>query len=278
MMVELGLIGTLSLLAVVVIGLPHGAMDAAVALALGYRGPARLMLFLIIYTLVAAAVVLFWIAAPTVALALFLLISLVHFGLGDSDRPNRLERGVQMLAHGGVVVVAIPFFHADSTAVIFGLLGASPETLRPMLDALAWLGLPVALAYAVLAWRRPGLRAGLAEWALLLGLVAVLPPLAGFAFYFTLVHTPRHIRRILASLDRASPPLPVMKTTIGLTLATWAMAAAAGLILAAGSSLSEASLKVVFIGLAALTVPHMILIDGMFRPTMERLKANAENR
>jgi ABC-type maltose transport system permease subunit len=29
---------------------------------------------------------------------------------------------------------------------------------------------------------------------------------------------------------------------------------------------SESVLKVTFIGLAALTVPHMILVDGFFRP------------
>ena len=64
MIAELGLTGTLALLAVVVIGLPHGAMDAAVALSLGYRGMVRLLTFLVVYTLTALAVVMFWLAFP----------------------------------------------------------------------------------------------------------------------------------------------------------------------------------------------------------------------
>ena len=50
----------LSLLAVVLIGLPHGAMDGAVALAMGYgRSSLRMASFLILYILIAIAVVMF---------------------------------------------------------------------------------------------------------------------------------------------------------------------------------------------------------------------------
>ena len=57
--------------------------------------------------------------------------------------------------------------------------------------------------------------------------------------------------------------------TAGFTIATWAMAAAAWLLLAGRIGVDAASLQIVFIGLAALTVPHMILIDGVFRPGLK---------
>ena len=295
MIAELGLTGTLALLAVVVIGLPHGAMDAAVALSLGYRGMVRLLTFLVVYTLTALAVVMFWLAFPSLSLALFLLISMVHFGLGDTEpsspgsgspgsgspgsgspgASHSLERWVQALAHGGLVVVAIPYFHQADVAAIFSILGAVPGMIWPMLDAMAYAWLAVGAAYALLAMRRRHLRFGLAEWVGLLVLMALMPPLAGFALYFCCVHTPRHVRRILRSLAASSPPLPVYKTTVGLTLATWLAGGVCLALLSGGASFSEASLpeaslQVVFIGLAALTVPHMILIDGIFRPAMEQ--------
>ncbi len=280
MIAELGLTGTLALLAVVVIGLPHGAMDAAVALSLGYRGMVRLLTFLVVYTLTVLAVVMFWLAFPSLSLALFLLISMVHFGLGDTESSSpgaghSLERWVQALAHGGLVVVAIPYFHQADVADIFSILGAVPGMIWPMLDAMAYAWLAVGAAYALLAMRRRHLRFGLAEWVGLGVLMALMPPLAGFALYFCCVHTPRHVRRILRSLAASSPPLPVYKTTVGLTLATWLAGGGCLALLSGGASFSEASLpeaslQVVFIGLAALTVPHMILIDGIFRPAMEQ--------
>ena len=196
MIAELGLTGTLALLAVVVIGLPHGAMDAAVALSLGYRGMVRLLTFLVVYTLTALAVVMFWLAFPSLSLALFLLISMVHFGLGDTEPSSpgagnpgagnpgvghSLERWVQALAHGGLVVVAIPYFHQADVAAIFSILGAVPGMIWPMLDAMAYAWLAVGAAYALLAMRRRHLRFGLAEWVGLVVLMALMPPLAGYS-------------------------------------------------------------------------------------------------
>ena len=51
----------------------------------------------------------------------------------------------------------------------------------------------------------------------------------------------------------------------GLTVASWAAGAAALWWFADAGSVESVLLRVVFIGLAALTVPHMILIDGFYR-------------
>ena len=80
----------IALAAIVIIGLPHGAFDSAIATHLGYIGrPLILMRFLLLYTLLTALIVALWLLFPIVSLIVFLLISTIHFGLGDA----RAERG-----------------------------------------------------------------------------------------------------------------------------------------------------------------------------------------
>ena len=265
MMPQLDPISLIALAAVTLIGLPHGAMDAAVALALGYgRNFGKMAVFVLAYVVLAAVVVGFWIVAPVLALALFLLISLVHFGLGDTEAQNPIHKYVQMIAHGSVVTVAIPFWHKQEVSTVFEMISGPHDWLWPLMDGAAVICVLAGIAYAVLALGQPGLRRGFAEWLSLMAIVAVLPPLVGFAVYFTLVHTPRHVLRISYALKARD--LPVWGMTAGFTGATWATAAVAWLLLAGRIGVDAASLQIVFIGLAALTVPHMILIDGVFRP------------
>jgi len=57
-----------------------------------------------------------------------------------------------------------------------------------------------------------------------------------------------------------------------LTIITWAGAGAAFYLQAdlAAVSTGDAALRTVFVLLAALTVPHMILVDSIFRPVLEK--------
>ena len=78
----------LALAAVIIIGLPHGALDGAIAIYLGYSKRIVLLLrFVLLYVVAAALVVAAWMAAPAVCLLIFLVISMLHFGLGDA-RPG----------------------------------------------------------------------------------------------------------------------------------------------------------------------------------------------
>ena len=270
-MVELDVISLVALFAVTVIGLPHGAMDAAVALALGYGSHAgRMAMFVLLYLILAAAVIGFWILAPVTALLLFLLISLAHFGLGDTEETHIWTKLVQMMAHGSIVTVAIPFWHRDEVTVLFQALSGDHGVIWPVINGAAILAVLAGLAYAVMAVGNKHLRKGLAEYVVLNVLVAVLPPLAGFAIYFTAIHTPRHLFRITAALRDRLPSFNVWGMTASFTIATWAMAGLAFWALAGRIGADTATLQIVFIGLAALTVPHMILIDGVFRPGLKQ--------
>ena len=83
-LVELGILNLIGLAGIVMIGLPHGAYDGAVAIHLGIiKRFSSFVKFMIIYVALAALVVTIWMIAPIISLIIFLTISMLHFGAGD---------------------------------------------------------------------------------------------------------------------------------------------------------------------------------------------------
>ncbi len=86
----------------------------------------------------------------------------------------------------------------------------------------------------------------------------MLPPAAGFALYFCAVHASRHWGQLRA--EQTNPSIWPVAATM---LATAAIAAAL-LWHHSGAAFAPRLIQVVIIGLAALTVPHMLL-DAVLR-------------
>lgn len=252
--------------AVVLLGVPHGALDVIhAARRLTVSGPGRWALFVAGYVAVAALVVLGWIAAPTLALALFLVLSAFHFS-GDLEEgaPRRLRA-----LHGATLVTMPAWHHREDLTELFAHL-VPAEGAAQLVAALATVA-PAVLALLVLVlsagalgrFREPfdALPPGaLLESAATLALTLVAPPLTAFAVYFCALHSARHVAR--TGRIFALPGRDLLRAAALPTLAT-ALAVPVGLAALPDTPPDARTLQVVFIGLAALTVPHMMLIEPL---------------
>jgi len=251
-------IGALTIIAL--LGVPHGAGDLWTAqrsgLVSGMRSTAA---FLLGYIALAAAVVIVWLLAPVATLAAFLGISAWHFG-GDW---KGCESALIRVCAGVSVLCAPAFAHTEAVAAIYGVLSGPSAAI--IAQAQAWL-LPVSVLIGAAALyrirHRPWARRTSVELVILLLMAFVLEPLVYFALYFCALHAPRHMHGLLARAQGAQRGL--WRHILGLS----ALALAAGglgiaVLSAYGVPLEAAALRTTFIGLAALTVPHMVLVDAV---------------
>lgn len=257
---------------VALLGFPHGALDPLVA-ALGFRWEGRpwVTRFIAGYLALAGATVLLWIVSPALGLGLFLVTSGVHFGLGDA--PPRGPRGparqtARVLGHGLAPILLPAVFHPVDVGTVFGWLTRSDgsaiaawiEGSQGVLLA-SWVVI-VALGYVGDDGAEGGDTAAprsapLVELAVLCLAFALMPPLLSFAVYFCGWHSARHLIAVDDALGR---DLRARGAVVGL-----AVMAATGLLLGAAHVMSsdpssvETAARTLFIGLAALTPPHMVV-------------------
>lgn len=243
---------------VLLIGAPHGALDPVYVRAFdGVSGFWGWTAFGILYILLALCVIVVWLISPLVFGVAFLAISAVHF---SGDPP--LGVSVWTRITYGVAVLALPaLLHRNAVDEIFAMLigpGAA-SIIGAGLAALA-PACVVAATVSIIFEARKNVLAAL-EIVAVCGLMIVAPPLVSFTVFFCGMHSPRHFIRTINLVG-------------GLTykrafqVALWPMVAIAGggaIALAADSSVSiDARLtEEIFIGLAALTLPHMIVVERL---------------
>ncbi|SDN33519.1 beta-carotene 15,15'-monooxygenase, Brp/Blh family [Methylobacterium phyllostachyos] len=248
-----------ALTAVIGLGVPHGALDGAVAAPLlrPRWGRAWFPVFAVPYLGLAGAVLLAWQLAPLATLAAFLAISVLHFGTEDAGSGRPFEA----LVRGGLPVALPALLHPAATARVFAVVARVPMPELPgWWSAAAWLWLALAAAWLLVGRPRPAV---LAEMAVLAAAFLALPPLTAFTLYFIGLHAPRHMRALVRDPMKAPgvdtmpravrAALPIFALTLGLGAGLWPL-------YAAGAPDAVANLLTVTLRmLSALTVPHILL-------------------
>lgn len=264
-LLELGVLNIVGIFGIVMIGLPHGALDGAVAMHIGLvKKLSNLIKFMLAYISLAVFVVIVWMFFPTFSLIAFLGISLLHFGYGDAKNGEGITKFAEAVAHGGLVIVGISQFHRGEVDEIFYYLIKQDTSTIWLAMNIASIGVIAAIATCLLQTSKDVKWSSTTLELLLVGVViAITPPLLGFSIYFCLIHSARHFSRIYRMIKQNVANTTIKTQAILFTVACWLAAVVAFVLFADFSDPGPTILRIIFIGLAALTVPHMILIDGL---------------
>ena len=262
------------LLLILTIGISHGSLDHNKGKKLlNILKITNMYFFYLLYILIGVLIIILWLILPTTTLILFLIVASYHFGKEDTDflTDNNLSLNQLFYFLKGLLIVIAPLnFHFEETINIFKLLLISGEKFYIFLGYIeSYNIIPIIFIFSVFSsiylfiknFRFINFTIFLDFFSILI-LNYYLSPLLAFTFYFCFLHSIRHSISLIFELDQSSFKngfLIFIKKALPLTLITAIMFLVSLLILKNYYVLDNAILKVIFIGLASLTFPHILL-------------------
>ncbi|MGD8445858.1 MAG: Brp/Blh family beta-carotene 15,15'-dioxygenase, partial [Desulfobacterales bacterium] len=257
-------------------GIPHGALDYKVAQdTLEHKmGKLWSVSFLTGYVILMATVLLAWQINPSGSLAVFLCITALHFGTGDTlttlGTPTTI-RIADAIGRGGTVLTFPALFFPEDVALLFsyliaendarlftGFLGLmAPLTVLALLSSIGWY------IIQFLRYRDNIHLSRMLELIALMAAFSFLPALLAFTIYFSFLHSVRHLLYLAACInadDLTGSLRFTLTRSIPVTVATIGLAVIAYFVLAeAGFDIVRLT-QVIFIGIASVTYPHVAVI------------------
>ncbi len=242
-------------LMVFMLGVPHGALDPLFAIKLlRIRDKKGWFKFVLLYTALVLFIIDLWLLWPLFFMFCFLTMSALHF---SRDLTLSTPLIIKVL-YGGAVIVLPNLLHRLKMIHLFSTI-LEPASAEMVTSTLHVLAIPWALLLTLTIYSQFKRDKVQALEILALTLMAVCAdPLITFTTYFCLMHSLRHILRTHRFLS--------VSWTKMLATAAWPMATVGAVVwmyLRWIPTESEYSytMQLVFVGLAALTLPHMLLID-----------------
>ena len=262
------------LLLILSIGISHGSLD-------NFKGRKlfqilkidNFSIFYFGYILIALIVIFLWILIPYVSLIIFLMVASYHFGKEDTQFliiENSYYNQFLFFLKGSLIVFAPMYFHFDETISIFRLLLIENETFYKFLDlieanrVLLYFVILSTLANILLFTKNFELK----KFTIFLDYFSILiinyyfSPLVAFTIYFCFLHSIRHSISLMSELyenNLGNGFKIFIKKALPLTFIT-AIFCVIGLYLLNNTYNFDSSiLKIIFIGLASLTFPHILL-------------------
>jgi len=286
--------GWLVLVAGLLIGLPHGAVDHLVPAFLLRENAPRLVLVVVGYAGTAVAAWAVFRSVPAVALTVFVILSVLHFGAGevsfDAERSGRefrvpLHDPFAVLATGGAALLLPVLREPATSAPLIALLVPGSTGVLPVWLTQATVVLVLGAVVLTCVHRVSRRRLlGAVEVALLAAVGLLVSPLAAFGAYFGAWHGLRHIARMLSedpanTTDLARGHLLRPVGTFALTAAAptaISLAALVGLWTLAGGWRGFVTANLAL--LAGLTLPHVVVVAWADRHHAASVKPRSVER
>ena len=264
----------LCFLLILILGVSHGSLDHI-------KGKKLLKLFnikstyifYITYILISITVVITWIILPSTTLLVFLIIASFHFGKEDTQFLiyNRSHFTQLLYVFKGALIIFAPLtFHFQETISIFKLLLIEDEVFYSSLNFIETndvikIGIILSFLSSVFLFLKNFEFKKFViffDYFSILILNLYLTPLLAFTIYFCFLHSIRHSISLAIELDQNNVINGFkifIKKALPLTLLTCILSFIAIFLLSNSYNLDSSILKVIFIGLASLTFPHILL-------------------
>ena len=256
----------ISLLLILSIGISHGSLDhikgRKLLKILGFKSSA---IFYIGYIIVGSITIIIWLLFPKFLLYFFLIVAAFHFGKEDSEFINK-NRNFELIYFfkGSLIIVSPLLFHKNETLSIFNSLNFNISTNVLINNEILYLFIFLSFISNIILSLNKSFDAKsllLMDFLSILILTYFLNPILAFTVYFCFLHSIRHsislIKEINTNLKKGLPIF--IKKALPLTILTIFGYIFALYILNNYNELDDSIYKVIFIGLASLTFPHILL-------------------
>ena len=266
---------------IILLGIPHGAADLLVAGSNAGASEKKFskLRFLIAYIslLTAFAAVLYFF--PLAGNLLFILFAAYHFGETDlyQFKTNSVLGKLFVTSYGLVILSVILLNHFEEVKPLFLQFEAGKNNLQfiSWIDEHRYMLMPFfglaffASTFIYLLNNRTlgslGKGQFLVRFACLLFILFSMPMLIGFTFYFIAWHSILSLKNIVGYLrkDKQCSPLSITKQILlysGLAMAGIALFGLTGFMFVSNG----AAMSYLFLGLAVLTAPHMLVMHDMY--------------
>ena len=259
---------------ILTIGISHGALDDQKGKKLSQLyNVKKSYFFYLIYSLIGIGIIIFWLFFPTVSLILFLIVASYHFGKEDTEfliNNKNVSNLILYFFKGSLIIIAPLMFHFVETINIFKLLLIENEKFYLFLNfiedkSLLLFALSISLLSSIYYFLKDFKIINILIFLDFFSIIVLnyfLTPLIAFTVYFCFLHSFRHTISLITELNENSfkvSAIIFIKKAMPLTVLTAIFYVISLYFLSNFYQLNDAILKVIFIGLASLTFPHILL-------------------
>ena len=262
------------LILILIIGVSHGSLDHIKGQRLfKILNIKQFYFFYFTYILIAISVIIIWILKPSISLLLFLIIASYHFGKEDTQfliNKHSILNVCLYFLKGLLIVLAPLFFHFNETVNIFKFLLIENEAFYSILafietNQILTIGMILSTLSSIFLFLK---EFEMKKFIIFLDFFSILilnyylSPLVAFTIYFCFLHSFRHSISLIFEIDNLNFNNGLMifiKKALPLTILTAILCLISIIFLKNSYELDSSILKVIFIGLASLTFPHILL-------------------